>query len=224
MTSLFEQLPPGFFLRLLAGMAVNLEIAGIALVAGLALGVPLAFLRLYGGLLGAASAGSVALMRATPTFVVMFFLLNVIPPHISLFGETFTLSGVMIVALSLVPYSAYYVAESAADAIRQLRLHSPLTALLFLPNLARAFFVLVMASSSGAAIGVNESITTILHQAERLHSLGDRLELFAIGVLLFGVTLQSGFAVVNLIRRHLASVATRRMAVRYDNYDGAQPI
>lgn len=216
MTSFVDRLPPGFLIHILAGMALNLEIAGIALAVGLALGIPLAFARLRGRLIGAVSAGVVALMRAAPTFVVMFFLLNVIPPHMSLFGVRFSLSGVMIVALSLVPYSAYYVAESGVEAIRQLRRRSPLTALLFLPNIARSFFVLVMASSAGAAIGVRESITTILRQAERLPSRGDQFGLFAIGILLFGVTLQTGFAVVNLIRRQLAHVAVRRMAIPRD--------
>jgi hypothetical protein len=213
MISVFGQLPPGFFLRLLAGMALNFQIAGIALVAGLGLGVPLAFARLSGGVPGAAASTIVALMRAAPTFVVMFFLLNVIPPELTLFGARIALSGVMIVALSLVPYSAYYVAENGLDALRHLRLESPLAALLFLPNLARAFFVLVMASSTGAAIGVTEGITVIVSEAERLPALGDRMELFAIGVLMFAVTLQCGFAVVSLVRHRLGREVMRRAAV-----------
>jgi hypothetical protein len=211
MTSLLNQLPPGFFLRLLTGMAVNFQIAGIALAAGLALGVPLAFARLAGGPARAISVVVVALMRAAPTFVVMFFLLNVIPPEMTWFGTKLRLSGAMIVALSLVPYSAYYVADNGMEAIRQLRQHAPLAALLFLPNLARAFFVLVMSSSAGAAIGVTEGITVILRQAAQLPEFGDRLELFAIGVLFFGIMLQVGFGVISLIRHHLGGLATRRL-------------
>ena len=64
-----------------------------------------------------------------------------------------------------------------------LRGGSPPGALLFLPNITRAFFVLVMSSSAGAAIGVTEGITVILRQAEQLPALGDRLVLFAIGML-----------------------------------------
>jgi hypothetical protein len=70
-----------------------------------------------------------------------------------------------------------------------------------------------MASSSGAAIGVHESITTIVRQAERMSAAGDRLALFAMGALLFGITLQTGFASVNLLRRHLAGLVQRQMAV-----------
>jgi hypothetical protein len=213
MNTFFAQLPPGFLMQVLAGMRVNLQIASLALVIGLALGTPPAFARLRHGVLGAICAGIMGLMRAAPTFVVMFFLLDAIPPHIYLFGKSFTLSSMMIVVLSLVPFSTYYVAESGAESINQLRLHSPLAALLFFPNLVRAFFVLVMASSSGAAIGVHESITTILRQSERMSDPGDRLALFALGAMLFGITLQTGFALVNLLRRHLIGLVTRQMAV-----------
>ncbi|MEA2738130.1 MAG: hypothetical protein QOH05_1437 [Acetobacteraceae bacterium] len=212
MIPVLAQLPPGFFPRLLSGMALNFEIAGLALAAGIGLGMPLAFARLAGGVTRAIASVVVALMRAAPTFVVMFFLLNVIPSDLSLFGAKITLSGVMIVALSLVPYSAYYVADNGFEALRQLRLGSPLAALLFLPNLARAFFVLVMASSAGAAIGVTEGISVIVSQSERLPSLADRMELFAIGVLLFAVTLQGGFMIVSILRYRLSHIVIRRMA------------
>ncbi len=194
-------------------MAVNFQIAALALAAGIALGAPLAFARLAGGVMAALASLVVALMRAAPTFVVMFFLLNIIPSDMRWFGVRISLSGVMIVALSLVPYSAYYVADNGAEALRQWRTGSPLAALLFLPNLARAFFVLVMASSAGAAIGVTEGIAVIVSQAERLASVADRMELFAIGVLFFAVTLQGGFAAVGLLRHRLGHFALRRAPV-----------
>lgn len=213
MMGLIHQLPPGFLLRVLAGMAVNLQIATLALVFGLAVGVPLAFARLHHGLMGVLSSSLIGLMRAAPTFVVMFFLLYAIPRHLILFGTSVSVSGVTIVALSLLPYSAYFVAESGADALQQLRQGSPLTALLFLPNIARAFFVLVMASGSAAAIGVREAITTILREAERLPSIGERLALFAFGAVLFGIVLQTGLLLVNLLRGRLAVVAQRRLVL-----------
>jgi len=138
--------------------------------------------RLYGGALGAAAASIIALMRAAPTFVVMFFLLNAIPRDAALFGVPLALSGIMAVALSLLPYAAAYIADAGVEALEQLRRGSPLGSLLFLPNVTRAFFVLVMSSSAGAAIGVTEGITVILRQAEQLPTLDDRLALFAIGM------------------------------------------
>jgi hypothetical protein len=131
----------------------------------------------------------------------MFFLLNALPRS--------GLSGVMIVAVSLVPYAAAYACDSGVDAIRQFRDGSTLACFLILPNIARAFFVLVMSSSAGAAIGVPEGIAVILHQAEKLPSIGDKLLLFAIGVACFGIPLQAGFAVIRLIQRHLGRAALR---------------
>jgi hypothetical protein len=113
----------------------------------------------------------------------------------------------MIVALSLVPYSASYVSDAGRDAIRHLRGGSTQGALLFLPNVTRAFFVLVMSSSAGAAIGVTEGITVILRQAEQLPTLGDRLVLFAIGIVMFGIPLQLAFALIGFIQRRLGRAA-----------------
>lgn len=212
MTPLIDVLSSGFLPLFLAGMAVNFEIAAIAIAVGLALGLLLALARLAGGGLGGAAASASALMRAAPTFVVMFFLLNAIPRDATLFGAPFALSGVMAVALSLVPYSASYVADAGVDALGQLRGGSTPGALLFLPNITRAFFVLVMSSSAGAAIGVSEGITIILRQAEQLPTLADRLALFAVGIVLFGIPLQAGFAIMSFIQRRLGRLAVRRPA------------
>jgi ABC-type arginine transport system permease subunit len=204
MTPLIERLSSDFLPLFLRGMVVNFEIAVIALAVGLALGLLLAFARLGGGVPGGAAASVISVMRAAPTFVVMFFLLNAIPRDATPFGAPLALSGVMTVALSLVPYSAAYIADAGADAMRQLRAGSTLGALLFLPNLTRAFFVLVMSSSAAAAIGVTEGITVILRHAEQLPVLGDRLVLFATGIVLFGIPLQAGFAIMSVIQRRLS--------------------
>jgi ABC-type arginine transport system permease subunit len=207
MNEFLEQLSSGFLPKFLAGMLVNFQIAGIALGVGLALGLLLALGRLGkkggGAVVAGTTATVVGLMRAAPTFVVMFFLLNAIPRDATLFGKPFALSGVMVVALSLVPYSASYVADAGLDAIRHLRDGSTQGALLFLPNITRAFFVLVMSSSAGAAIGVSEGITVILRQAERLPDFNDRLLLFAIGIIMFGIPLQLAFALIGVIQRRL---------------------
>lgn len=203
------RIPPDFFADLLGGMLVNFEIAAIALVVGLALGGLLALGRLKGGALAAAATMLIGLMRAAPTFVVMFFLLNIIPRDATLLGVDVVPSPLMIVALSLVPYSASYVADNGAEALKQLRDGSRLGALQFLPNVTRAFFVLVMSSSAGAAIGVTEGIAVILREAVLLPALADKLVLFAIGILFFGVTLQTGFALIRRLQVRLGRLATR---------------
>jgi ABC-type arginine transport system permease subunit len=205
MSALAEFLP-----RLIAGMVVNFEIAALALLLGFALGFLLAAVLLYGGAVGAMAATAIALMRAAPTFVVMFFLVNAIPHDAELFGIPFELSGVMTVALSLVPYAAAYIADSGLAALQQMRGGEPLGALLFLPNLMRAFFVMVMSSGAAAAIGVTEGISVILREAEHVPSFGGRLVLFAIGIVCFGIPLQAGLAAVRHIQRRLSLVLLRR--------------
>lgn len=188
---------------LLVGMATNFEISIIALLLGLAVGGPFAALRFYGGRLSVAfSATVISLMRAAPTFVVMFFLLNVLR-DVSVFGVKLAMSGVMTVAVSLVPYSAAYTADAGLEALRQWQRGSHLGALLFLPNITRAFFVIVMASGAAAAIGVPEGISVMVRESALLPALGDRLIVFAIGIVLFGVPLQLGLALMRWLQRDL---------------------
>lgn len=200
---LIDRLSSGFLPAFLGGMAVNFEIALLALVFGLALGGLLTMARQAGGVMGAIASASIALLRAAPTFVVMFFLLNAVPRDLKVLGIPMAPSGVMTVALSLVPYTAAYAADAGVEALGQLRAGSTLGALLFLPNMTRAFFVLVMSSGAGAAIGVSEAIAVILRQTEQLPALGDRLVLFALGVLCFGIPLQLGFALIRRVQREL---------------------
>ena len=204
MSPLIQSVWTDFLPAFLAGIAVDFEIAAIALALGVALGLVLAIARFQGGLVEIPARMLVGLMRAAPTFVVMFFLLNTLPRGAGL-------SGLMIVALALVPYAAAYVSDSALDALRHFHSGSVQASLLVLPNIARAFFVLVMSSSVGAAIGVPEGIAVLLREAEKMGSLSGMLILFAIGLVCFGIPLQAGFAVIRLIQRHLG-----RAAVRYE--------
>jgi hypothetical protein len=194
-----DRLSPNFLPSFLAGIAVNFEIAAIALALGLILGVLLALARVYGGATSLAAGSIVGLMRAAPTFVVMF--LSAERPA----GRRAPLRGHDRGDVAG-PYAAAYVADSGVDALLKLRAGSPLACFLILPNIARAFFVLVMSSSAGAAIGVPEGVAVILRQAEKLPSLGDMLVLFAIGVVCFGFPLQAGFAVIRLIQHCLGRI------------------
>jgi hypothetical protein len=186
----------------LAGILVNFEIAAIALGFGLVLGFLLGLAHFRRGVGGTLAGLAIGLMRAAPTFVIIFFLLNVLPRRDSL-------SAVMVVALALVPYAAAYIADSTVDALRHFRSGSVLASLLVLPNIARAFFVLVMSSSVGAAIGVHEGIAIVLREAEKMPSFGSTLMLFAVGIVCFGVPLQAGFAVIRAVQTRLGQAALR---------------
>lgn len=209
MNWLTDKLPEGFLGEFISGMLVNFEIAGLSILFGLVLGLLFTAALARGGVAKAAVSPLVALMRAAPTFVLMFFILNAIPREATLFGYPFALSGAMIVALSLTPYSAAFVADSGLDAWRQMKTDSHEGALLFLPNITRAFFVLVMSSSAGAAIGVPEGITVILRHTAHLASLGDKLWIFFVGIVLFSIPLQLGFFLLNRLRSQLAVRAAK---------------
>jgi ABC-type arginine/histidine transport system permease subunit len=196
---------PDFIPRFLAGVVVNFEIAAGALLLGLLIGAPTALARLRGGPLAIMASTTTGAMRAAPTFVVMFFLLYAVPRQFSVFGLALFISGPMVVVLALTVYSASYVADNALEALQQWRRGSHHAALLFLPNMAHAFFVLVLSSSTGAAIGVNEAISATLRQAERLPSLSDRLLLFLLVMLFFVAALQSAYAAVARLRHALTA-------------------
>jgi hypothetical protein len=199
---------------------VDLEIAAVALVMGLATGLPIAALLVMRGPIRIVPAVAVQLLRAAPTFVMMFFLLDVLPRSIAVAGSHVPISGKTIVALSLLPYSASYLAVSVEDAVRQWWAGSVMSALLLLPNVARAYFVLVMSSGAAATIGVTDGIAVILRQANTMNDLSDRLQLFALGVLVFGAILQTGFFLVNRLRLLLTRrVIDRASAERQRNLE-----
>ena len=49
----------------------------------------------------------------------------------------------------------------------------------------------------------------ILREAERMPTLGDKMVLFAIGIVCFGITLQAGFALMRLLQHRLGRLALR---------------
>jgi hypothetical protein len=220
MIHLLPPLPAAFLPELLRGMARDFAMAGMALGGGLALGAPLAMVWSVRNPIRLVPNVVVQLLRAAPTFVVMFFLFNILPHEIRILGIPMRITREFTVALSLVPYSASIVAENGAEAWRQWRLGSALAALLFLPNLARTYFVLVMSSGSAAAIGVKEGISVILHQADRFPDVADRLGVFAIGVFVYGLILQTGFFAVLELRRWLAGLVVKRRTVAWSAGSG----
>lgn len=190
---------PGFLPVFLAGLVVNLEIAAASLAIGLALGLPLALSLGAGRALSAPAGGLVGLLRAAPSFVVMFFLLNILPREIVIAGHDIQ-TGLVAVILANAAYAVAYIADNGLVALRALRAGNMAAAVLFLPNVTRAFFVLTLASSMAAAVGTPEAIFVTLRQAERMPALGDQVMLFLFVMLFFGAVLQTVFAVINAVR------------------------
>ena len=204
---------PAFLPRFLAGLLVNLEIALLSLLVGLAVGVPLVLMLVAGRWPAMAAAFIVATLRAAPTFVVMFFLLNAIPRNFAPFGLQVADWGFTAVILSQAVYAAAYVADNGLVALRALRAKDMATAVIFLPNLARAFCVLLMSSGVAAAVGIPEAIFITIREAERMPGLADRATLFLLVMLFFAAVMQTAFALINMLRfrlvRLLEGAATR---------------
>jgi hypothetical protein len=174
-----------FIPLLLAGFLVNLEI-GVAVVAiAVALGVPLSLLRCRVAFTGRLVRPCIGLMQALPTYVVMFFVLTLLPRDLSIFGLPITGLTAVIVAQSV--YLTAYVSEDAYEALGHLDRHNRAQALLFLPNLLRGFVVVVMSSGFGAAVGVSEAVSATMRQAERLPTAGDRILLFGVAITFFAL-------------------------------------
>jgi hypothetical protein len=182
-----------FLPAFLRGLATNFEIAIWSVTGGLLIGAPLALVRLAGGITGKLAGWLVAFLRAAPTFVVMFFLVNVIP----------SVTPWLAVVLSLTGYGIAYVSDNAMEPIRQLRSGSRLLALLFFMSVVRAFFVMVLSSGFGAAVGVVEATTVTLRAIEGMPNIGDRLMLIAAVMLLLTVGFQAIYRAIDFGRRRL---------------------
>ncbi len=199
----------GFVPEFLDGLLLNIAIAGAALLLGLAVGGPLALLRLGGRMPGGLAGALTGLLRLAPSFVVMFFLLNLLPSAAMLGPWRVPLHGPVVVVLSLVVYAAAYVSDTGLEAMRHWRAGAHELALLFLPALARAFFVLVMSSSTGAAIGVSEAVAVTLRHAQALSDVRERLLLFGVVIVFFTCLLQGAFLLVDRLRHWLVARRSR---------------
>lgn len=194
MTQALLQALPDFVPAFARGLSTNLSIAAHALAVGLPAGLMLCALRLPAAQPGAeaparrhaarAAGITVALLRAAPTFVVMYVLLDALPAR-------WAVSPAGTVALALSVYAAAYVADNAAAAVCDWRAGSRASVLLFLMGLVRAYFVMVLSSGLGAAIGVTEATAVTLRALEQLPSPSDRLWLMG-GVVLVFIALRQG--------------------------------
>ncbi len=177
---LFELLP-GF----ISAFFVNIEIGLISLVAGLIVGIPIAFARRAGGWLGGLSAILNSFLRAFPVFVLMFLLLNITQNFMALEQLPFTYVAPAILVLSLCTYSFSAVSDVVLDCLNHLYSGQQAQALLIIPNLFRVFTILVMATSVGVAIGVRESISFTMMTIEDMPDRLDRIWIILIVILFY---------------------------------------
>lgn len=195
-----------FLPDLWAGFLVNLGVAAGAVTMGLILGLPLAVVRDRIGWTERPIRWAVRLMQAAPVYVVMFFLLNLLPARIYLGPWRVTAIALLALILAQGLNMVAYMEENGLQALRHLRKGERAQALLFLPNVIRGFIVVVMSSGLGAAIGVTEAVGVTLRHAQRLQSLGDRVVLFLLAIAFFASIFGTLNALLRRAMRRLTAV------------------
>lgn len=229
---------PDFAPHFLQALGVNLTVAAHAMSVGLPIGVALGVAQLpmqtsmgkalderTGGASKAAAAHRAhgarraaaaallrvgaglarvltALLRAAPAFVVMYVLLHAMPSHWGIGPEA-------AVALALAFYAAAYVADTLQPAVQDWRIGGTAGAQLFITGLVRCFFVMVLSSGFGAAVGVVEATAVTLRALEQLPTTADRLGLMACVVLVFIALRQAVQAGMAALRRWIPARAPR---------------
>jgi len=199
-------LAQGFLPEMFAGFLVNVQVALSAVLLGLVGGLPLALLRWHVPRSSVLIRPVIRLMQAAPVYVIMFFLLNLLPSHIPWFGKRLLVTGMAALILSQAINMVAYMAENGYQALEHLHRREWAQTVLFLPNVMRGFIVVVMSSGLGAAVGVHEVVGVTLRHAQRLPDLADRVALFLM-VMAFFVTV---FSTANALLR----VAVRRLTAR----------
>lgn len=201
-----------FLPRFLTGLQANVAIALTALGLGLALGLPLAALQQFprswpGRLVGRLAAGVVGVLRAAPTFVLMFFLLNALPGPWGLGGLEWRITPWASCALALACYAMAYVSDNTLDALQRARAAGPgaraRSLSLLIPSLLRVFFVMVLSSGFAATVGVTEAVSVTIGTMERLPDLGQRLLILGLVMLLFTAGIQGLYAAVQALNQSL---------------------
>ena len=162
MADSFFNLAAGF----LNAFQINLQVGLYSLLGGMVLGFPLTWMRIQGGWLRKLTETFITFLRAFPVFVLMFALLNILA-YSPYFTQHFTdhiPRAVLIMALCA--YSTAVISDAAEDAWNHYKKADYAQALLLIPTLFRIFTILVMSSSVGAAIGVQDAVSFTLARME----------------------------------------------------------
>lgn len=198
MTQTLLDLLPGF----LSAFRLNLQVGLLALLGGILIGLPLTWLIIRGGLIGKASEYLISLMRAFPVFVMMFVVLNFFSDNLYNMHATLESLHQTTLILALCTYSAAVISDATKDSWDHFCRSEHAETLLIIPNLFRIFTILVMSSSIGAAIGVQEAVSYTLIHTETMPDPLDRImTVLAVTIffMLFFSTLR--FAMHWLVRR-----------------------
>jgi hypothetical protein len=188
-----------FLPKFLQGVAVNLAMSLWALPFSIVIGWYLMKWQLSGGVLGAIAKAVLALFRAAPTFVLIFFIFNVLSFKWQVAGFHLGMSPFLAVVLSLIGFGVPYVADSSINTQRGASGEK----WLMIMSWVRGFFVMVLSSGMAAAVGVNEGMAEVLRAIEVLPTVRERLYLIAAVTVFYTVLLQTIYHLMAFTRRKL---------------------
>jgi hypothetical protein len=166
---------------------INLEVGLYSFIGGIFVSIPLTWLRIRGGWPRKMTEGFISLLRAFPVFVLMFALLNILTQS-AFMTQHFALNlpkAALIIALCA--YSTAVISDAAEDCWNHFSHSNYAHALLLIPTLFRIFTILVMSSSIGAAIGVQDAVAYTLGKMEDIDDALPRIWLVLSVTIFFAV-------------------------------------
>jgi ABC-type amino acid transport system permease subunit len=164
---------------------LNIEVGLYALLGGVLFGFPLTLMRVRVGWTRVLAEGLTSLLRAFPVFVLMFVLLGVLSDSSHLIHQYVDNIPKITLILALSAYATAVVSDAAQDCWQYVQQSDTAKAILLIPNLFRIFTILVMASSIGAAIGVNDAVSYTLSISEATPNALNRIWLVFLATLFF---------------------------------------
>jgi ABC-type arginine transport system permease subunit len=164
---------------------INLEVGLYALLGGVLFGFPLAWLRTQAGWSRVFAEGLITFLRAFPAFVLMFVLLNIMSNSTHWIHRYVDNVPTITLILALSAYATAVISDAAQDSWQYFRQSDTAKAFLLIPNLFRIFTILVMASSIGAAIGVQDAVSYTLSKAEATPDALNRIWLVFFATIFF---------------------------------------
>ena len=153
----------------------NLWIGCVALIIGIALGVPFAIIVHKKHFMQGVVKGLLVFLRALPVFIVMYISLGILTMTFSVDDASYLSTPVLALLIGLCFTATSGVYDASLDALRLRDAGQIDQALLIIPNICRVFVSVASTTSVGAALGVKEAVSYSLTTAERMTSMTDRV-------------------------------------------------
>jgi ABC-type amino acid transport system permease subunit len=192
-----------FAVDFIQAFLVNISVGFASLLVGLVIGIPFAYVWYAGGFIAGLIGVVVGLLRASPVFVFMFLCLNILTQVIDGGSTRASLTPMIALVLALSCYSISVVADTWLDLLKRYGTMTRESIMLAIPVHIRTFVILVMSTSVGAAIGVQEAVMLTLARGETLSTRQDQIELVSVVLLLFVVFFSAARYLIVLLTRQL---------------------